>query len=638
MKAQACAVALLAAVGMVAAKSSSQLPNLVLLVIDDAGWNDVGFHNDDFSTPSLDKLASDGVKTEGMYTDRECTPSRAQLLTGMYTIRTGMQDGSLFTLEPRGLPLEHTLLPEMLQGAGYATFGVGKWHLGHHQESYCPWSRGFDRYFGNMLSGGEQSEHTQSSETWYMRDNTLSSGDDDEGTSYDGFYLVDATAESGFVSVGDQLVGMHSTDLYTNKSIAWLDSFASDDTPFFLYLSYQAVHTPLEATKLWLKESGCSDAYTDNRETLCAMMSQLDFGAGNLVSYLKERNWWGNTVLVAVSDNGGHPDHGGDNTPLRGYKGQYWDGGVKSPVVWSGGLLEDAVAGQDWDAAGVDDPHTNTDLMHITDIAATLLTLAGVSTDGLDGVDQWSALTVAGTAAVREEVLINVNSDEFGGGGALRVGQYKYLVNPEPHEDLLVEGLLDALRTSDPTDADTVLSMINTIRTAIADDTDYMTGEYLFDLDANPYEVDDGSCSTFAECNNLVGESDYSDVLTEMRTTFASYAAQAVTSTAQFQRDGPMVDPANLGGALGVPWRDTLSTPYGSVDLSFAWSSSSASSSIDDADDPGIGVEEEKRVHTNHALTLAMVLLANVSVSVSAVLFTRWALDRRRYHRYELIK
>ena len=110
-------------------------PNIVMTVVDDAGWDDIGYHNDDFHTPTLDNLAKEGVKLEGMYTDRQCTPARSQLMTGRYNIHTGMQDNMIYALEPRGLGLQYDTLPQKLSNVGYDTIGMGKWHLGHYQVS-----------------------------------------------------------------------------------------------------------------------------------------------------------------------------------------------------------------------------------------------------------------------------------------------------------------------------------------------------------------------------------------------------------------------------------------------------------------------------------------------------------------------
>ena len=200
-------------------------PNVVMTIVDDAGWDDVGYHNDLFHTPTIDMLAKEGVKLEGMYTDRQCTPARSQLMTGRYNIHTGMQDNMIYALEPRGLGLQYETLPQKLSYVGYDTIGVGKWHLGHYQESLCPWKRGFDQYFGNLLSGGNQETYTQKSESWFTRVNGAFNHYE---TNYEGYYLVEGGPD-GFNAIGSKYDGIHSTELYTTKAIDYVNNYTTSN-------------------------------------------------------------------------------------------------------------------------------------------------------------------------------------------------------------------------------------------------------------------------------------------------------------------------------------------------------------------------------------------------------------------------
>lgn len=134
-------------------------PNILMVVLDDVGWQDVGFHDDSFHTPHINRLASEGVELMAFYASQECTPARSQLMTGRYNYRVGMQDSVIRSTEPRGVPLENTLLPEKLLGAGYQTAMVGKWHLGFHMSAYTPNERGFERHYGVYLGGGDHFSH-----------------------------------------------------------------------------------------------------------------------------------------------------------------------------------------------------------------------------------------------------------------------------------------------------------------------------------------------------------------------------------------------------------------------------------------------------------------------------------------------
>lgn len=124
-------------------------PHMILMVADDLGWEDVGFHGSAIKTPHLDQLAKDGVRLDRFYVQPVCTPTRGALMTGRYPIRLGLQCGVVRPWATHGLPLDEKTLPEGLKSRGYATAIAGKWHLGHHQPAYLPTRRGFDRQYGH---------------------------------------------------------------------------------------------------------------------------------------------------------------------------------------------------------------------------------------------------------------------------------------------------------------------------------------------------------------------------------------------------------------------------------------------------------------------------------------------------------
>lgn len=217
-------------------------PNVLLVVVDDMGWKDVGFHDPSFSTPHLDTLADEGVELATFYTSPTCTPSRAQLMTGRYNFRTGMQDSVLHSTEPRGVPLTETFLGEKLQAAGYSTAMVGKWHLGMHMPQYLPQERGFDQYYGILTGGGGHYSHMSVSQDFTPR------GDLSQTRSFTGPNIVEGTELSP-----DSHGAVHSTELYSNKAAQYITAMAQKEDPWFLYLSYQVRGIGMR----WLRVNCC---------------------------------------------------------------------------------------------------------------------------------------------------------------------------------------------------------------------------------------------------------------------------------------------------------------------------------------------------------------------------------------------
>ena len=235
----ACGVALSSSSG------SDEAPHIVLAIVDDLGWSDVGFQGSgDFggATPQLDALAAEGVTFESLYGAAECTPSRAMLLTGRHAVSLGLQDSVIHGTEPRGLRLDAATLPARLKGLGYGTSAIGKWHLGFHAPQYLPRRRGFDAFFGILTGGGDHFAHT-TTESFSVRGNRTRSAshsvtgrnlwEDDGPVAEDAFALYD---------------DVHTTELYTKKALEAVDAkLGKTKAPHFLYLAYQAVHGPVQA-------------------------------------------------------------------------------------------------------------------------------------------------------------------------------------------------------------------------------------------------------------------------------------------------------------------------------------------------------------------------------------------------------
>lgn len=208
--------------------ASETRPNVLMVVVDDMGWKDVGFHDPSFSTPHLDTLVAEGVEFSTFYTAPTCTPSRAQLMTGRYNFRTGMQDSVLHSTEPRGVPLTETFLGEKLQSIGYSTAMVGKWHLGMHMPQYVPQARGFEQFYGILTGGGGHYSHMSVSQDFTPR------GTQSETRAFSGPNIM----EGGDISP-DSHGSVHSTELYTTKAVQYVTAMSERERPWFLYLSYQ---------------------------------------------------------------------------------------------------------------------------------------------------------------------------------------------------------------------------------------------------------------------------------------------------------------------------------------------------------------------------------------------------------------
>lgn len=376
-------------------------PNIIFILGDDMGWNDVGYHNPKILTPNLDELAKNGLILEQNYVQPICTPSRAALMTGMYPYHIGRQDWILYHNWPTGLTLNRTLFPQALKSAGYDTHMVGKWHLGYCNEAYLPTNRGFDTHYG----------YWEGSEDYYTK--TSSFGFD----FHDGLDLItDQAAKETY-----------STYLYTDRVNKILDQYDqtsgnSSTNPMFMYLAVQSVHSPLQAPEIY--ENMYPDpSLSSNRRTFSAMMSAFDDLVGNLTAKLKSTGLYDNTVIIFSSDNGGFSMVGGSNEPLKGFKLTVYEGGTRVPAFVHSPLLQ---------RRGVE----SYAMIHITDWFPTLLTLGQVPQDlqdqlvaDIDGIDQYDTIFGPADPVVpkRDELVYNIQRLGTGNGtlGAIRQGEWK---------------------------------------------------------------------------------------------------------------------------------------------------------------------------------------------------------------------
>lgn len=358
LKRLACVIGILLSffVGAIAAPPK---PNVVLILTDDQGYADVGFHGStQIPTPNIDRIAAKGVMfTQGYVTFPACGPSRAALITGRQQDRFGSSRNPLFAPNDssQGVPLSEETLADALKRADYTSGILGKWHLGTHPSQH-PLKRGFDEFFG-FLEGG----HTYFPEEWIFRD------DAEVRTQYGG-YRTRLMRNNGRVDETDYL-----TDALSREAVAFVNRH-SNQSPFFLFVSYNAPHSPVQASDKYLARF--SHIENIKRRTYAAMVSAVDDGVGRILEAIEQNGQIHNTLVIFLSDNGGPiQDNASDNTPLRGGKGGFYEGGIRVPfaMMWPDGLP----AGSRFDKP-----------VSSMDIFATAAALAGVTPKKhLDGVN-----------------------------------------------------------------------------------------------------------------------------------------------------------------------------------------------------------------------------------------------------------
>jgi arylsulfatase A-like enzyme len=352
----------------------------VFILSDDQGFADVGYHGSEIATPHLDRLAAGGVKLEHFYVQPVCTPTRAALMTGLYPMRLGLQLGVIKPESRHGLPLGVRTLPQALREAGYFTAITGKWHLGNGSPEHLPTARGFDHQHGFYLGGTDYFTHERDGGLdWHRNDRAL--------------------RQPGY-----------STDLIGADAVEIIERHGGGTRPFFLYVAFNAPHTPLQATEPYLARYA---KLPEKRRAYAAMVTQMDDAIGRIVQAIEKKGLRERTLIVFSSDNGGNLP-AASNAPLRDQKGSVYEGGVRVPAfaTWPGRL-----------PAGT----AITQPLHITHWHPTLLRIAGAKAAAgvtLDGHDLWPALT-GDSHVKREEILINAAP----GTGALRRGDWKLVVN-----------------------------------------------------------------------------------------------------------------------------------------------------------------------------------------------------------------
>jgi arylsulfatase A-like enzyme len=380
--------ALAAAAGFAPGLSAAPKPNLVLILADDLGWGDVGYHGGEAKTPNIDRVSAEGLRFDRFYSQPICTPTRAALMTGRYPWRCGMASGVILNHLRYGLPLDETTLAQTLKGAGYATAIVGKWHLGHETPAHLPTERGFDTHYGLYTAIDHFTHEWQGGLDWH-RDRK-------------------PVREEGY-----------ATDLLGDECVRIIENHDFAARPLFLYHPMFAVHAFNQAPEKYTAAySGVKDK---ERRGLLGLCAAMDEQFGRIVAALEKAGQSQNTLLVFLSDNGGSLRHAADNGPLREGKGSYHDGGLRVPAFayWPGKIAPGRSTGA---------------LAYAADIFPTFATLAGASLPKkpLDGFDLAPVLFGDAPSSGRKEILFMLEDSERQKRGALIDWPWKFYRQADP--------------------------------------------------------------------------------------------------------------------------------------------------------------------------------------------------------------
>ncbi len=405
------------------AEPSKGLPNILLIFVDDLGYGELGCQgNAEIPTPHIDSLASSGVRcTSGYVTASYCSPSRAGLLTGRYQTRFGHELNPVgkHNLDPRaGLPLSEITLADRLREAGYATGLVGKWHLGGTDE-FHPQRRGFDEFFGFLHEGHFFVPPPYRGVTSFLRIKSLPPQFGARKVEGDTIWSTHLPSDEPPYDADNPILrgrepveeAAYLTDALTREAVSFIDRHQSQ--PFFLYLAYNAVHSPMQGAKKYTDRFAHIEDI--HRRVFAAMLANLDDGIGAVLAKLRAEGLAERTLIFFISDNGGPTaELTSSNRPLRGGKGDLYEGGIRTPFIvrWKGKLPAGRVCSQPVIA---------------TDVFATACAAAGVTLPQdrtMDSVNLFPHLSGENQASPHEALFWRMDQK-----AALRAGDWK-IVQP----------------------------------------------------------------------------------------------------------------------------------------------------------------------------------------------------------------
>jgi len=374
--------------------STAGSPNIVVILVDDMGYNGVGYNNDQIKTPFIDQIARQGVILKSFYAASICAPSRFSLLTGRNAWKSeGFGSKNLDPSYPVGTNPGYDMIPKVLQKVGYKTHAVGKWHQGFHKPEYLPTARGFDTFYG--ILEGSSDHFTQWSETWRC----------------DGKSVIDFTIDDEPVTGQDW--DKETTVLGDTKYRAEAEKIIHDHDvshPLFLYLALQFPHTPFQVTKDYMNRYQLSPEL----KLYYGMISHVDDTVRGVTQALQAKKIWENTLVVFMSDNGAEAQAPATaNYPFQGHKGQVLEGGIRVPAFVTGGYIPSQALGKQL-----------TGLVSIADWSVTFAGLAGATQHmgagpmPVDGFDVWDYISGKSDTSNRDHLIqLHPQAAWLGGGG-----------------------------------------------------------------------------------------------------------------------------------------------------------------------------------------------------------------------------
>jgi len=407
-------------------------PNVVIIIADDLGFADPGFRGSDIETPTIDRLAAEGMELSRFYVAPICSPTRAALMTGRDPIRLGVAYGVILPWDSGGVHTAERFMPEAFREAGYQTAMFGKWHLGHSQQFFHPNERGFEHFYGHL--------HTEVG--YWPPFNNLGGKDfqlngksiDDEG--YETFLLAD-------------------------RAVEWIEK-RDPDRPFFVYMPFLAPHEPLEAPDELVEkyshlkdERGPARSPSDEmsqiarltgrksrRPLYAAVVDAMDQAMGRVLAALDEQGIADDTIVLFFSDNGAtriFGRGGGDNAPLRGGKAEVYEGGIRvvSLMRWPAKVKAGAKLDQ---------------MMTVMDVLPTLAAATGIEPGNalpLDGIDMLPAITAGKSVKRSDPVFFASEIPRFGSFAFTVFDEEWKLVERLEQEPLSVTITRELFRLSD---------------------------------------------------------------------------------------------------------------------------------------------------------------------------------------------